>query len=89
MRNVMCINHDDFEGDCYSWDDRDPQIGSDYEIVRTTIGTDKKGNHFPSYIIKGFNRWAYDQRNFATLPDQDADEMAEVEKEGIANLEPV
>lgn len=84
---VMCMNHDDFGYDCHSWTDSDPQIGSEYEAIRSVIGYDNKGKRVPSYELKGFLEYVYDQRNFATLPDATADEMQEVVHEAIVNLE--
>ena len=78
---VLCVNHEDFEGDCFPWSESDPQIGSEYEVVRATLGYDKKGKPFHSYKIKGFDEWLYDQRNFARIAHLDETELVTEEFE--------
>lgn len=46
------------------------------------------GVSFYKLVEFGFD-YGFDTKHFAVLPDQTADEMAEVEKEAIVNLETV
>ncbi len=85
---VMCISHERF-GDDLPYGPNDPQIGDECVVIRSCIGYDEKGKGFPSYELKGYVPYLYDQRNFAILPDETADEMQEESREAIVNLETV
>lgn len=91
MLKVLCTNHERFGRDTIPYGPNDPQIGDECTVLNTCIGYDIGGSEAPCYELEGYggDDYVYDQRNFATLPDSSADEMAEVEKEAIVNLETV
>lgn len=62
-----------------------PEVG-DIDLVTQTVS--RIGRVW--YKLARFpQNWCYEVENFAILPDISADEMSEVEKEGIVNLETV
>ena len=89
MLRVMCVNHDLFGDAVMPYGPTDPQIGDECEVVKEAIGYDNNDKPTPCFDLKGFSRYYYDQRNFATLPDSTADEMQEADQEAIVNLETV
>lgn len=64
-----------------------PEVG-DNDIV-THVRPHPSGDSDVYYSLERFgDRVGFKADHFATLPDATADEMAEVEFEGIVNLEP-
>lgn len=74
---VMCINHDCFDIGDLPYGPDDPQIGEDYNVIESCIGYSDSGIESPCFELEGYGPWVYDQRNFATLPDETADEIEE------------
>lgn len=81
---VICIND--------NWDASEsaeggplPEFMGEYIILETH---NYKGHTFYCLVEFG-DFYLYHSDHFATLPDATADEMAEVEKEAIVNLETV
>lgn len=86
---VICMNHDCFADDELPYGPDDPQIGDECIVIDACTGYGELYSEAPCYELEGYESHVYDQRNFATLPDNTADEMAEETKEAIVNLESV
>lgn len=86
---VLCINNDCYDIGDLPFGPDDPQIGDECTVIESCIGYSESGIESPCYELEGYSPWVYDQRNFATLPDNTADEMAEESREAIVNLETV
>lgn len=76
---VICINHDDFGGDVIPYGPADPQIGDECEVLNTVIGYANDGKENLCYDLVGYPLFLYDVRNFATLSDQPAEVIEELE----------
>jgi hypothetical protein len=86
---VMCVSHTMFDIDDLPYGPTDPQIGEICEVIGECPGYNDGDVETPCYELAGYGEWVYDQRDFATLPDNTADEMQEEEREAILNLETV
>lgn len=76
----MCISNDSFDPLAFPWTEADPQVGNEYEVLRIVTGYNRCNIPLPCYQIRGFKKWYYNQRCFAILPDQPAEELEQLEE---------
>ena len=84
MRKVMCVDDSEFKRN----GNKDvPAVGDICTVTDSYV--DVFDNNDPVYEFAEYSNHIFSQRYFATLPDSTADDMKEVEKEAIVNLETV
>lgn len=96
---VLCIN-EEWRDDKKKYRHETPVFGGEYTVVNCRYC--KKEQYIDMkereiirhpagvyYRLSGFKGFEYHAGNFATLPDQTAEEMSEENRESIANLEHV
>lgn len=81
---VMCFSYEDFTGG-YAVGDIEEymQIGDEFEVEAECVGYGKNDFAVECYKLKGINHQVFDRRNFAILPEADADEINAAEAEAI------
>lgn len=72
---VVCISTDDIGETGVAWDLNDPQIGEECEIEFETHGYNRRGMRIPCYKLVSYDRFCYDQRNFAISSNIDEKEL--------------
>lgn len=82
---VLYISNTDHTGGHALYDGGpDLQIGSEYNVEYETLGYGKNGyGPVKCFKLVEVEYYVFDQRNFATLPDQTADDMESETKEAI------
>lgn len=94
---VICIN-EDWRDDGKSYDFATPVFGSEQEVIscayreRQDTTDPKHGTTFTSragvyYELRGFPGLEFHAMNFAILPDTDAEQINQEQKEAIINIE--
>lgn len=83
---VLCINvPEEWKIFCPKYGIGHPDVGDECLVLKVHKNPGFGKNMF---VLKGYNpKYGYAAVNFATLPDRDADEMLEVERESIVNIE--
>lgn len=75
----ICVTHKDFTPGLGAGMSGIPEIGEVVTVERETFSID----FIPCYKFYEYSGYVFDRRNFATLPEQSADEMQEESHEAL------